>query len=549
MSHYSKVFNKVPLQVKNKSGFDCSHENIFTGKVGTLIPTLCDPLLPGDTVSLGAMINVNLPPMATDFYGRVDIRQEAFFVPYRQIWAGFQKWISHLNNMPYNGGTSGSQGTVSGGDLFISKYLPNATTTLGMVDRGSLSDYLGFKAQPGVSTDPVTLPNIMPHIAYHWVWEHFYRDARLMKPAFAEFTIPGTSSAPINCVPYVVRAASTSASNNFTGADLNCYDGVSVLSLRQRCFSKDYFTNASLMPQQGDPATLQFAVSNNTGSFSIPALRAANSLQQWLERNQISGASNATYGGNESYYNMIIGQYGVKPSDYAMNRPIYLGGTTTNVYNKSVYTTNGYDTSVGAVSNNPFAGGVASKFASSQAVGEGSLVDKFTASEHGFLMVITSLVPHQNYGTGIRRYLMENTVDRIPFPVLAGMGDQAIYKYELSGSTTDTSVFGYTDLYSHYKWMDDEVHGLLSAGQSLASFALQSAYNVNPVLGSSFVEIPTDYMDDVTAVSADLSTYGYWADEYFVYHKASTLPVYSIPTLEDMKDTHTIMVDKNGRRF
>ena len=71
MSHYSKVFNKVPVQIPNRSGFDLSHENLFTAKCGTLYPVLVDTILPGDSFSLGQSSQIQLPPMATDFYGRV----------------------------------------------------------------------------------------------------------------------------------------------------------------------------------------------------------------------------------------------------------------------------------------------------------------------------------------------------------------------------------------------------------------------------------------------------------------------------------------------
>ena len=86
MSHYSKVINKVPVQIPNKSGFDLSHENLFTAKCGTLYPVMVDTLLPNDTISLGHSSQLQLPPMATDFYGRVMGKFEAFFVPFRVLY-------------------------------------------------------------------------------------------------------------------------------------------------------------------------------------------------------------------------------------------------------------------------------------------------------------------------------------------------------------------------------------------------------------------------------------------------------------------------------
>ena len=38
----AKNYSKVPLKVQKKSGFDKSFQNLFTGKVGTIIPILTD---------------------------------------------------------------------------------------------------------------------------------------------------------------------------------------------------------------------------------------------------------------------------------------------------------------------------------------------------------------------------------------------------------------------------------------------------------------------------------------------------------------------------
>ena len=108
MSHYSKIFEKIPVDVPNRNGFDCSHENVFTAKCGTLTPCLVDELLPNDTVSLGVAAQVQLPPMATDFYGRVQVKFETFFVPFRVLYGGWKELISHPSGT-YPSGTTNQQ--------------------------------------------------------------------------------------------------------------------------------------------------------------------------------------------------------------------------------------------------------------------------------------------------------------------------------------------------------------------------------------------------------------------------------------------------------
>ena len=62
MSNLSKIFSDAKVAIPNKSGFDMSHLNSGTVTTGTLVPALCEPLLPGDKVSLGALAEINFAP-------------------------------------------------------------------------------------------------------------------------------------------------------------------------------------------------------------------------------------------------------------------------------------------------------------------------------------------------------------------------------------------------------------------------------------------------------------------------------------------------------
>lgn len=255
-----------------------------------------------------------------------------------------------------------------------------------------------------------------------------------------------------------------------------------------------------------------------------------------MERNNIAGYK---------YSDQIYAQYGIYPSDAVMDKAIYLGRKVQNVYTRSVYQTATTD----STGKNPF-NSVGSKFGSTQAIGEGSLVDNFRATEHGFLFVLASLVPTAYYSTGVRRYLKRRVVGDIAFPLLSGVGDQAIMKSELTGiPQNETEEFGYTDRYAEYKYMDDEVHGLLVDDESLDSFALQRSFTSTVALGSNFLQIPKDFLDQIMAVDIDHSKFSHWYDIYFPYKKVSTLPEYSLPTLADLKHVHTVYMSRGGKRL
>lgn len=533
------IFKKVPVEIPNHSGFDCSHENSFTAKCGTLVPAMVDMLLPGDKVSLSVGSEIQLPPMATDFYGRIKGHFEAFFVPFRTLYGGWQELITHpVNGDVYPSGTDSDQ---------KAKYLPTLRLPLGAVGRGSLADYLSFKVSDlsGITGDTLDVLNPLRFLAYHKIYDAFYRDSRIQQEVFARaYESPQISEWNFYALPYTTRYGD--APLLFEGERLLCKDGVPCYSLRQRNFGRDYFTNATPLPQAGLPAQLAFGINTDTesGSFSIASLRAANALQMWLERNNVAGYR---------YGDQIRAHFGVYPTDAALDRPLYLGREIVDVYNKSVYQNNGNQAA--SQSNNPFSS-VGSKYGSPLGVGKGQLVDHFEAKEHGYIFVMFSLVPDSVYSTGIDREFKYNNVADFPFPLLAGVGDQEIYREELEGVSDEaiiapwSDVFGYTQRYANHKHKLDECHGLLVDGESLESFMLQRGFNAGGAeLGTDFIKIPTDFLDQVTAVSADGSKYGCWVDSYWNYHKSSTLPAYSIPTLAEPKNTHTEVIDNGGTRL
>lgn len=515
---------RVPVEMPNRSGHNLSHSNSFTGKTGTLIPVLCEELLPNDTVSLGSQLQVQLPPMVTDFYGRVDFVLEAFFVPNRLCWGGWQDFITHPTANPqYPEGTPVRAKPTSVPYFNIRESSPGVPVDYD-ISVDSLLHYLDYGNKLSSNTNGTH--SMLPVIAYHRIWDDWYRDSRVQAPLFYRPSYGGTDS--VAGLPFISTEDDGSAPYFAPTAELG---GVPLSSLRQRNWVKDYFTSASPLPQAGGASEVKFDVNTaaETGAFTISTLRAANSLQKWMERNNIAGYR---------YSDQIYSQFGVYPSDAIMDRCLYLGRSVQTVYNRSVFDTTSES--------------LGKKGANSQVLGEGSLVDKFTATEHGFLMVLASLVPRPVYGSGMERMTRRVKVGDFAFPLLAGMGDQEIMMSELTGRSLSTGTFGFTDLYAEYKFRNDKTHGLLRDGQSLESFALQRSFDGDdsyPEISSSFLLIPTDYLDQVQVVSTSVQGYTYWAQIYFPFKKISTIPAYSQPTLADLQHAHTEYISRGGKRL
>lgn len=545
MAHLSKIFTQQKVDIPNRSGYDMSFENLLTMKCGTLVPVLCEFVSPNETFNIGHLSQVTLPPMATNFFGRIDMRLEAFFVPMRILWGGWQNFFT----MPFNNPFSSP--------VVRPTRLPYITTNdcnNPIFGRGTLTDYLGSKVEMNVC--PVGgyyIPNILPYLAYHKIYDDWYRNKRIQQRCFVNYNFNMVPGAPIvnkvGSLPWFSGEFgfdySPSSDPDISNVStLKFADGVSLFALRQRNWAKDYFTTAELYPQaSGDVlgSTVEFDTSGETGEISISALRQANVLQRWMERNNVCG---------EEYADQIKGHFGSMPSDAVVNRPIFLGSDMFGIYNRSVYQQGGQSSVED--SRNPFIGSVGSSGASSQGFKDGNLVSGFNSTEHGYLMILASIVPHAYYSTGIRRHLTYNTRGDIPMPLLQGLGEQPIYSCELNGMLGPdfkNSIFGYQQQYSEVKYHDDEVHGLLVDGSDLQSFALQRSFPTGsvPDLSTSFLQIPESYLDQVQAVSTSVSGFSAWLDMYFNYKKVSPFSEWVMPTLGDLKDTHKENIPYRGR--
>lgn len=569
MSHTSKLFENRKVKINNKSGFDLAHSNFLTQTVGTLTPICTIPMIPNDSISLGFMGQIKMPPMATSFYGRIDYRLEAFFVPYRILWGGWENFLTMPINDPY--------GTV----IQRPKFLPNMSYSVsggdtifsGAIARGSLLDYLGMKnVSWGGSASTFYLNNILPLLAYHKIYDDWYRNANIQKPVFVRGSSTSVlANAPWTNVSFTVsNSSSSSGSDSTVDTDLNIgpnggylgsygfsnkyvaqlkygfntfADSSSIFQLRQRNWAKDYFTTATLYPQQsgtsaGAGVSMTTASEGDETTFTISQLRQANILQKWLERNNIAGAR---------YSDQIRATYGVLPSDALLDRPIFLGGSSFGIYTNSIAQSVNSSSSSEA---NPYSGIAGADSGQTSGFGKDSLVDKFTATEHGILMVIGSIVPHATYSTGSSRMFGWSTFGDIPNPMFEGLGEQAILKGELATSITpenSNTIFGYTQQYADAKYMNDEVHGLLVDGQNLDSFALQRSFANDVALTSNFIQIPKTYLNQVTSIDVSESGFSAWANFYFDVKKTSLLSQYTIPTLGENPNTHTESVPNTGR--
>ena len=529
----SNSFNKSMVDVQRRNPFDLSFINSFTAKVGTLTPCLCRKVMPGDVLSDGINFNVELPPLAVPFRGKIDACFEAFFVPNRLVYGGWQ------NYMLYNGGLQ---------DQFKPEGIPDSSFPhlsfkSGNREVGSLADYLGFGgfSRPEAGAAVRQTISALPFLAYHKIWEDWYRDPLVQKPAF----MPAASNDGVHSesfpqyIPYVYMTEDTDVIED--GAKL--YDGVPVTSLRQRNYHKDYFTSAYTTISGGTTPTRISIDTNDT--FTIQQFRAANALTRFAERNQIARGD---------YKRSIFVNYGVSPSDAVCNRSIFLGRSKASITNNPVYNQASLEGG-GAESapRNPFTSSLGGRASNAFASDSGQLFKNFKVTEHGYIIVLFSLVPHTVYSGFTNRELLEDGKfsDAFCVPAFSQVGNQAILEDEIAyllPGANPPKIFGYTERYAHYKTSFDEVHGLLKTGQTLSFMSIKRDIDyAAATISSAFIEIPTDALDDITAVKSALSNFGCIVDVFHQFNALRPLPKYSIPTLcDEILDSKWVEVSKSN---
>lgn len=574
--------NHIRVNVPKRSGFDKSHRNSGSGLCGTLIPLMCDEVVPNSRVSLRVPIAAQMPPLASDTYMNVKLKLEAFFVPSRLLCGSFESFFTDFPQR-INYASPSSSAPSSNYWSNVKGMLPvailnndNSTFPFSAFGAGSLADYLGFCVNSSFDTDSRGLSiNLMKFIAYHLVWQEYYRNPRVQNPAFAPLPFDATynstplriSAAPYSFLHDQYEVSGSTFVQNYalplaSSADLIAFtlaDGANLFSLRQRNFGLDKYTGARISPQQGDASSVGLSLSvegeadaqgdvtgSATGSFSIAALRAANSLQQFRERNNLP---------SPRLVDQVKARYGANLADGVAQRPICIGTASYDMNTRGVDQT-GVD-NVGGSTANPFSS-VAAQYGRAGVVGRDYLIEDFVANEPGYILVLMSQVPEVSYpwyiDPGMRRYTAPGSIVEMANSLLQNVGDEPIYKSELDPSRAAVvdSVFGYTDRFADFMFIRNQIHGLLRPGSSLSAFVAQrSLMSANPELSDAFLKIPTTYLNSVLAVSSEASGLTYWYDAILDYKVSMPLAEFSIPSLQDpaYEHGHSVSLRRNGQIF
>lgn len=557
MASKKALLGGATVKVENMSGFDKSRYHGFTAPLGAIVPMLKQLCIPGK-VKVSLKISASLPPLATDAFLRTHLKVEAFFCPLRLAYGGFQSWFA--NEQIYRSDNAGLTvaklpllkvpGSVVSAVNAATAQAPLSEMYQNWLDKvfgpHSLMDYFGVKIgleNSHVKADstrplPRTLFNIFPFICYQRIIDYWYRNKLVERPLFAVPSIlPATAEAGMAWrIPFIsshnrqeYQIPVGNAENPLGAADL--LNG-HLLDLRQRNYGFDYFTTALPSAQDGNPMT----VDTSEGSFTISALRAANAGQHFGEVNQLAGPD---------YVAVNRARYNRAPSSAVVSKPVLLGSADFPMFTSGVEQQAQGDGS-GSTAN-PFAG-IAARYGRAHAEGS-EFVCECDVDEAGYLFVMCSLVPEANYAEGIAKdmtiFTEEGSIADLPNAQLERIGLEPVYEDELVSINPNESgardIFGYQPRYMWHKaGSPNMVSGLFREGASLESFIPQRKFDYNRILriSTDFLKVkPTD-LDNVMAVSGDLSKYGVMIDSAINVFVSEPLGESALPSLVDPGAEH-----------
>lgn len=544
MSHQ---FSQIPRADIPRSSFNRSHGYKTTFDSGYLIPFYIDEALPGDTFNLQANLFGRLATPIVPFMDNAVMSTFYFAVPYRLVWEHFQNFMGEKLNP---------------GDS-TSYLVPTITCPAGGWSVGSLSDYFGLP------TGVASLSGISSlwHRAYNLIWNEWFRDQNLQNSV----SVP-TGDGPdadtnfvllkrgkrhdyfTSCLPWpqkgpgVQLPLGTSAPlaggtlSNIpvygTGKSLGFTNGTTnygTLHSSNGLYlgTGHYNQNLNASPSLGTAPTADkslgivtsgvsglkadltglYADLTNATAATINSLRQAFQMQHLYERDARGGSR---------YIEIIRSHFSVQSPDARLQRPEYLGGSTSKIAINPVMQTSSTDAT--SPQGHLSAYGLVSD-------GHHGFTKSFT--EHTLLIGLVCVTADLTYQQGIPRMFSRSTRFDFYWPSLAHLGEQPVYNREIyaNGSASDGQVFGYQERWAEYRHFPSQITGKFRStyAQTLDCWHLSQKFTSLPTLNSTFIEESPPF-SRVIAVNTEPQ---FLFDSYIQLQCARPMPVYSVPGLID----------------
>lgn len=89
-------FHSIDNNKVHRSTFDLSRRNLFTSKIGELLPVFCEEVMPGDDIKVNMQHFSRSMPIQTAAFTRLRENVQFFFVPYTSLYYRFRECMQNM---------------------------------------------------------------------------------------------------------------------------------------------------------------------------------------------------------------------------------------------------------------------------------------------------------------------------------------------------------------------------------------------------------------------------------------------------------------------
>lgn len=553
---------KLPIARPKSSAFDLSCQTITTGEFGQLVPIKILPCVPGDHISLNMGVFSRCSPLIVPTFGEAYITSRAFFVPNRILYRGWDDFIT--NNKFISSNLSIGNPTIPSLTIkdFIRFFLTSTDTFYPLVKpiySGSTdnSDYnesadiyiydnkwnspdefiVHAQAQGPYNAYNFTARGrmwykILLNLGYQFNFARYDLDVRLsllpllsFLKVYADYYLP-SQYAKVNSSSIVERLNKVFLGQTFVLGDLR--DIIRDLSL---AYDSDYFTSAWITPNSplgfspnvngnyrsanipigyNSAAAVDpyFGVESNQGSneavdFTLndKVLALLNSVTNYVTRNNFAGSRAVE---------QILARFGVRVPDANLNRPYYLGGSSTPLRISDV---------TNMAESDDYALG---SYGGKALVYDENFNINFDVKEFGSIIVLSTILPKTRYFMGRSRSLyhlnpldfytpeFDKTQQAICGSELYACGTHIAETQELDdGNASTRNTFGFIPRYAEYKDANAAGLNVISGDYRVPTL------NVGLDSYHLFREIPVPSSENVLKAQGNILYYETGADSQY----------------------------------
>lgn len=489
------VYNTVTITRPKRAGHNLSHNVRTDARIGELFlisrPIEC---VPGDTMKLGNISEVQLAPMVSPSKGQLDYETFCFFVSNDMLKASSDSdTFTNILSSMLDESPKALPLSVSSTPVELRSYAEQMGIPAGFVAAGKNLLLYPLRSIVKIYNDWIRDENLQSEIPLNGISNYVIKANRFhinykknrITSAFTspqkgkDLRMPIGNYAPIVLVNDSVHWLGDAGQSNSHTIAINVgTQPVNLpIALVNGTNTDDQIDAANSRISNALTSQLQADLRQVTG-VSIDDLRLYNKLQKWEERNQLYGSRPKEF---------LLGNYGIAPNDEVLDRPVLIGHTRTPVIISNV--TANIESSNTSTAFSGFQGSKAGNGSSNSRYYYG----KWLCKEFGWIITLGCLRPRYQHVGGVHPSLIKSNVYDFFNSIFQTLGQVPIKQGEVFGlSDNFNSIFGYTDPYNELRGLEDMTTGVLT-DSSLESWSINRKYASDQTPASVIEVNPSDY--------------------------------------------------------